>query len=80
MRKMIFCAALTLGLVACGDDPCEKYVDVLCECEDSETCEDAKTTYEGADSDLQDECSSSLDEEKEAADARCDAGDSGGEG
>jgi len=67
MRNAIICATLTLGLAACGGNPCDDYVDALCDCLDEESCEDTKTTYEGADSDLKDECSSKLDEAEEAA-------------
>ena len=64
-------------LAACGGNPCDEYVEYLCECAE-ENCDSLKTTYENADSDTQDECSAQLDEAEEAAQA-CSEGEGGDE-
>ena len=56
-------------LTACGDfvviDSCEEYVDYMCDCHSEEVdCETIRATYEGAGSDLQDECSLALDDQE----------------
>jgi hypothetical protein len=79
MRKALIFATLSLGLAACGGDPCEEYVDYLCDCLDDETCDDTKTTYENADADLKDECSAALDE-AETLSKECQSGGSGDSG
>ena len=53
-------------LAACGGNPCDEYVEYLCEC-DEENCDSLKTTYENADADIQDECSAQLDDAEEDA-------------
>ena len=76
MRATLSLLALSL-LSACGANPCEEYVELLCDCVDeAEDCDDLKTTYEDADADLQDSCSAQLDE-AEAASDECKEG--GGE-
>ena len=65
MRATVSIVLLSL-LAACGGNPCDEYVDYLCEC-DEENCDSFKTTYENADADIQDECSAQLDEAEEAA-------------
>ena len=65
MRTTVSIALLAL-LSACGGNPCDEYVDYLCEC-DEENCDSLQATYENADADVQDECSAQLDEAEEAA-------------
>ena len=63
-------AGLALG--ACTTDACSDYVDYMCAChdgEDEESCADLEKQFEDADAALQDECSISLDEQKEQDDA-----------
>ena len=54
-----------------GDDPCQEYVDYLCDCGAS-NCDEVKNTYEGADAKLQDECENTLQDLQAADD---DAGE-----
>jgi hypothetical protein len=78
MRSTVSIVLLSL-LAACGGNPCDEYVDYLCEC-DEENCDSLKTTYENADSEVQDECSAQLDEAEELAETCADAGGSDSEG
>ena len=74
MRNTTLFASIALFAAACGGNPCEEYVDYLCDCTaTSEACDDLKTTYENAEADLQDECSAALDE-AEAAAKTCEEG------
>ena len=75
--RAILSIVLFSFLAACGGNPCDEYVEYLCECAE-ENCDSLKTTYENADSDTQDECSAQLDEAEEAAQA-CSEGDGGDE-
>ena len=77
MRAPVSFALLAL-LAACGGNPCEEYVDYLCEC-DEENCESLQATYENADADVQDECSAQLDDAEEAAQTCSEAEGSGDE-
>ncbi len=77
MRATVSIVLLSL-LAACGGNPCDEYVDYLCEC-DEENCDSLKTTYENADSEVQDECSAQLDEAEELAET-CSAADDAEEG
>ena len=53
----------------CSDaDPCQDYIDYVCDC-DSDACESAKNSYSDADSKLQDECENALQEYQDADDA-----------
>lgn len=67
MRTTASIALLAL-LAACGGNPCDEYVEYLCEC-DEENCDSLQATYENADADVQDECSAQLDEAEEIAQA-----------
>ena len=78
MRTAVSIVLLSL-LAACGGNPCDEYVDYLCEC-DEENCDSLKTTYENADSEVQDECSAQLDEAEELAETCSDAGGSDSDG
>ena len=75
MRATVSIVLFSL-LAACGGNPCDEYVDYLCEC-DEENCDSLKTTYENADSEVQDECSAQLDEAEEAAQTCTEGGDDG---
>jgi hypothetical protein len=72
MRATLSIALLSL-LAACGGNPCDEYVEYLCECAEDQ-CDSLKTTYEEADAEVQDECSAQLDDAEEAANA-CAEGD-----
>lgn len=60
-------------LLACEPvQPCDEYVDYMCDCHANDTgvdCSTLKATYEDADQNVQDECSVLLDEQ-ESADQR----------
>lgn len=58
--------ALTLA-PGCGDDPCQAYVDYVCDCDEA-SCDSTRNTYEGADAKLQDECETALEDEQAADD------------
>ena len=66
MRTSVLFVLMSL-VAACGGNPCDEYVDLLCECADEEECDGLKLSHEDADSDLQDECSANLDEAEEEA-------------
>ena len=53
-------------LTACVDvDSCEDYVDYMCNCHSEDVdCETIRSTYQGAGSELQDECSLALDDQE----------------
>jgi hypothetical protein len=74
---LLFIAGGCLGGSGKSGNPCNKYVDYLCDCMSEAECEDTETRYENADSDLKDECSASLDEAKEAS-RECQAGEGSG--
>ena len=76
MRATLSVSILALSmLAACGGDPCAEYVELLCDCVDEDAdCDDLKTTYEDADADLQDQCSSNLDQ-AEAESEECQDGE-----
>ncbi len=75
-------AALLGVLVACLDDPCQEYVDYICEChaDDPEfDCSELERTYDGADPDVLDQCQIDLSDQKaedDAAGLECDTSDS----
>jgi hypothetical protein len=68
MRSSVLFVLMSL-VVACGGNPCDEYVDLLCDCEDADECDADKLVYENADADLQDECSANLDQAEEDAQA-----------
>jgi hypothetical protein len=47
-------------------NPCDQYVEYLCVC-DEENCDSLRTTYQDADSEVQQECENQLDEAREWA-------------
>lgn len=62
-------AALATGLGCDTEDPCQDYVSYVCDChaDDPEyDCEQIRTTYEGADADVQAECASALQDLEDA--------------
>ena len=75
-------AGLALIVVSgCSDeDPCQDYVDYLCDC-GAANCDDARNTYADADSKLQDQCENALQDLQdadEAAGAECSSGEDTG--
>jgi hypothetical protein len=77
MRFTLLFASLPLFTAACGSNPCDAYVDAICDCAGDAQCEATKTTYENADADLQDQCSANLDQAEDGEDAACDGEDTG---
>ena len=75
MRAILSIVLFSL-LAACGGNPCDEYVEYLCEC-DEENCDSLKTTYENADADIQDECSAQLDDAEEEAQTCTEGSDDG---
>ena len=87
---MQFHGPTTVALIAlfvstgCTEErqPCQEYVSYMCSCHlNSEACQQLRTTYSGADEDLQDECAISLRQQRSADEdepnACADTGDSG---
>ena len=72
MRTPLTLVTLVL-LAACSKNPCDDYVDALCECS-PDTCETSTTTYENAGADLQDVCSEKLSEAESGDDEACEPG------
>jgi len=68
MRSSVLFVLMSL-VVACGGNPCDEYVDLLCDCVDEDECDGLKVSHEEADADLQDECSANLDQAEEDAEA-----------
>ena len=60
----LFAIAFTSG---CGDDPCDEYVNYICDC--GGACDEARNTYEGADAKLQEQCENELQQLQDADDA-----------
>ena len=61
-------AALLLLAAACEPNPCDDYVDYMCDCHDGEAgvdCETLENTYANADVDLQDECAIALEDQQD---------------
>lgn len=73
-RTRMLLIATALGLAACGDDSCDRYVDYMCDCHPESDCEDLRKVYEDADGDLQDECAAELDDQKDEDDGECGTG------
>ncbi len=69
-RAPLVIALSALWLSACSDeDPCERYVDYMCECHKTDPevdCAQLRNEHENADSELQDECQVALDDQKDA--------------
>jgi hypothetical protein len=58
-------AGFFLAGANCNDDPCEDYIDYICQCHDDDpdfSCEDVKTTLEDADPEVKNQCALDLDE------------------
>lgn len=59
---------LGLLLAACEPNPCDFYVDYMCDCHDGEDgvdCATLERTYENASSALQDECAIALEDQED---------------
>ena len=96
MRIAILSALLGLAvaLAGCsGDDPCSDYTSYMCDCHAKDTgttsCDQLETIYGNASADLQDACTTSLDDQKKqdsqdgyvcGATNDSDSGDSGDTG
>ncbi len=70
---------LVISIAAACDpsNPCDRYVDYMCECHAEVSCDDLATTYEEADPGVQDECAVLLDQQEESDAAEgldCSAG------
>ena len=74
MRNLVLLSSLALTMAACAGNPCDEYVDHLCDCSSESDCDEYKNTFEDADADQQEECDAKLDEAKDAA---ADCSDSG---
>ena len=62
MRTWLILAGL--ALTACDDtNPCDEYVAYICDCHPDDDCSSLSNTYDGADTELQDECALALDEQ-----------------
>jgi hypothetical protein len=58
--------AWALGMVACDPgNPCDAYVDYMCDCHPEVSCDDLFTTYAEPDPSVQDECAILLDQQEE---------------
>jgi hypothetical protein len=68
--------AAALGIAACDPaNPCDEYVDYMCDCHPEVSCDDLLTTYAEPDPSVQDECAILLnDQEAEDADAGLECG------
>ncbi|MFT5686642.1 MAG: hypothetical protein ACI8RZ_007598 [Myxococcota bacterium] len=59
-----------LALAGCDDsDPCDEYVDYICDCHPDDDCESLLNTYDESDAELQDECALALDEQQDDDDS-----------
>lgn len=62
--------AVAAGMAACDPaNPCDQYVDYMCDCHPEVSCGDLTTTYADPDPSVQDECAVLLElqEEQDAA-------------
>jgi hypothetical protein len=70
-----------LGVGACEEptEPCDRYVNYMCDChaeEEGFDCQQLSETLDGADQDVQDQCALDLGDQKDAdaeGDVQCDA-------
>jgi hypothetical protein len=72
MHRSWFFVPVLGWLAACGTNPCDDYVSYMCECHPDDedfSCEDLRRQFEGADPELQDECTLELDEQQEEDEA-----------
>jgi hypothetical protein len=57
---------MVVGVVACEPgNPCDEYVDYMCDCHPEVSCSDFELTYTDPDPNVQDECAVLLDEQEE---------------
>lgn len=77
-RISLMAGLLALG-VACGEAPCEDYVDYMCACHGDDSgfsCADLERVYGDSDPTVQDQCQIDLAEQKdedEASGESCEA-------
>jgi len=58
-------AVLVLVVAACDPaNPCDQYVDYMCDCHPEVSCEELTLTYESPDGSVQDECAILLDQQE----------------
>ena len=79
MRTKMTILALTV-LVGCGSkNPCDDYVEALCDCNEAE-CDALTAQYENVDADTEDVCAEKLDDAQNGTDESCETGgdDDGG--
>jgi hypothetical protein len=78
----VFVLAFTLAACAKSDEgqaeenPCDAYVEALCECNEA-SCDEFWAQYQNADVDDKDTCAALLDDAKSGDDPACETGDSG---
>jgi hypothetical protein len=85
MARWTAACVLLLATFAGGcssDEPCQDYIDYMCDCHDGEegfSCKELEDVYGDADQEVQDECAIAHDEEKEAdkEDDICGGGSTG---
>lgn len=68
MRRSPLALLLAPLVLACEPDPCQYYVDYMCECHDGEDgvdCEELRRTYDNPSSRLQDECAIALEDQED---------------
>ena len=68
LTSMAAGAALFLSPGCDDSDPCQDYIDYVCDC-GSDECDSARNAYSDADSKLQDECENSLQDYQQNDDA-----------
>lgn len=69
IRLVMLCLLLLTGCE--DDDPCDRYVDYMCECHDEDPdfdCEELVNAYVGADGSVQDECALELADQRDVDD------------
>jgi hypothetical protein len=80
MRRLLVIGAFaaSFGMACFEEEPCDRYVDYVCQCHDGEEgfdCEEFRLVYADAAAGVQDECAIALDELQaadEAAGLTCD--------
>ena len=68
MRRLMAVGAVFGFLIACGEgQPCDEYVDYMCDCHGDEVdCTELSTSLVGGSQDVQDQCSIDLAEQESA--------------
>ena len=82
MTRILFVASALLFGLACSEsnEPCDRYVDYMCDChasDDGFDCVQLSEAYDGADQQVQDECAIELDDQKQvdkAGEVACGGG------